>query len=56
MLKLIPLLENQHKDIGKLSDYTDQTIDRICDILEGNGEQHLRDSIDYRKHNRESKY
>ena len=56
MLKLIPLLENPHKDIGKLSDYTDQTIDRICDILEGNGEQHLRDSIDYRKHNRESKY
>lgn len=56
ILKLIPLLENPHKHMGKLSDYTDKTIDRICDILEGNGEQHLRDSIDYRKHNRESKY
>jgi len=56
ILKLIPLLENPHKDIGKISDYTDKTIDRICDILEGNGKQYLRMEVDYRKHNREYKF
>jgi len=54
--KLIPLLQNTHKNIGKISDYTDKTIDRICDILEGKGEHMLRDTVDYRKYNRESKY
>ena len=56
MTKLIPLLQNPHKNLGKISDYTDKTIDRICDIIEGNGEQYLRMSTDYRKHNRETKY
>ena len=45
---------SQH--MGKISDWTDKTIDRICDILEGKGEQWLRMSTDYRKHTRESKY
>lgn len=54
--KLIPLLMHPHKDMGKISDYTDRTIDRICDILEGRGEQHLRMSTDYRNHLRESKF
>ena len=54
--KLDKLLEKPHKDIGKISDYTDKTIDRICDILEGKGEQYLRMSTDYRKHTRESKF
>lgn len=54
--KLDKLLEKPHKDIGKISDYTDKTIDRICDILEGKGEQYLRMSADYRKHTRESKF
>jgi hypothetical protein len=42
--------------IGKISDWTDKTIDRICDILEGKGEQWLRMTADYRKHTHESKY
>jgi len=41
---------------GKISDWTDGTIDRICDILEGEGEQWLRMSTDYRKHTKENKY
>ena len=54
--KLERLLEFPHTLIGKISDYTDGTIDRICDILEGKGEHMLRMSTDYRKHTRESKY
>jgi len=54
--KLIPLLENAHKNMGKISDYTDKTIDRICDILEGNGKPYLRMDVDYRKYNRENKF
>jgi hypothetical protein len=47
---------NEHPRIGQISDWTDKTIDRICDILEGKGEEWLRMSTDYRKHTRESKY
>lgn len=54
--KLEKLLKKPHEDMGKISDYTDCTIDRICDIIEGNGEQYLRMSTDYRKHTREAKY
>lgn len=54
--KLETLLKKQHINMGKISDYTDRTIDRICDILEGKGEQYLRMSPDYRKHTKESKY
>jgi glycosyltransferase involved in cell wall biosynthesis len=55
-VKLVKLLLNPHKDIGKISDWTDTTIDRICDIIEGKGEQWLRMSTDYRKHTKENKY
>jgi len=41
---------------GKISDWTNGTVDRICDIIEGTGEQWLRMSTDYRKHTHESKY
>jgi hypothetical protein len=54
--KLDVLLQRQHKNIGQISDYNDKTIDRICDIIEGKGEQYLRMSTDYRKHTREAKY
>jgi len=56
MDKLHSLLRYPHHNLGKISDWTDSTIDRICDILEGKGEQWLRMSTDYRKHTRESKY
>jgi hypothetical protein len=54
--KLVPLLEHPHANMGKFSAWNDGTIDRICDILEGTGEQWLRMSTDYRKHTHESKY
>lgn len=54
--KLDPLLRKAHINMGKISDYTDGTIDRICDILEGKGGEYLRISSDYRKHTREAKY
>lgn len=54
--KLNVLLEDPHPNMGKISNWTDSTIDRICDIMEGKGEQWLRMTKDYRKYNRESKY
>ena len=54
--KLIPLLNNPHENQGRISDWTNGTIDRICDIMEGKGEQWLRMSTDYRKHTHESKF
>lgn len=56
MNKLYTLLSEPHEDIGKISDHTDKTVDRICDILEGNGEQWNRSGSDYRKYVREAKY
>jgi hypothetical protein len=54
--KLRRLLQEPHKNMGKISDYNDSTIDRIVDILQGSGEDMLRMSVDYRKHTREAKY
>ena len=56
MRKLGPLLQQPHEDQGRISDWTDGTIDRIVDILEGRGEQWRRMDVDYRKHTHESKY
>ena len=55
MTKLKNLLKWNH-NTGDISNWTDGTIDRIVDILEGNGEQWKRMSTDYRKHTHESKY
>ena len=54
--KLSYLLEKPHANMGRISDWTDKTIDRICDILEGKGEQWLRMDVDYRKHTKTGKY
>jgi hypothetical protein len=54
--KLMPLLKEPHVNMNNISRWTDGTIDRIVDILKGNGEQWKRMSTDYRKHTRESKY
>jgi hypothetical protein len=54
--KLMTLLEHPHVNMGRISTWTDGTVDRIVDILEGSGEQWLRMSTDYRKHTHESKY
>jgi len=55
MTKLKNLLKWNH-NTGDISNWTNGTIDRIVDILEGNGEQWRRMSTDYRKHTHESKY
>jgi len=56
MDKLEALLDRPHPAMGAISDYNNGTIDRIIDILQGNGEDLLRMSTDYRKHTREYKY
>ena len=56
MIKLQKLLDKPHPQIGKISDWTNNTINRIIDILEGSGDQWLRMSTDYRRHTHESKY
>ena len=56
MDKLEALLDRPHPAIGAISDYNDGTINRIIDILQGDGEDLLRMSTDYRKHTREYKY
>ena len=54
--KLNKLLEHPHPSMGTISDWTDGTIDRIIDILEGKGKKWQRMSTDYRKHTHEHKY
>jgi hypothetical protein len=54
--KLEKLLGNPHPKMGNISDHTNGTIDRICDILQGNGEQWNRSMNDYRKFTIAAKY
>jgi hypothetical protein len=54
--KLIRLLDHPNANMGKISDHNDKTIDRICDIITGQGEQYLRMGTDYRKYVSETKY
>jgi hypothetical protein len=56
LVKLTNLLKHPHNNMGKISDYTDKTIDRICDIILGHGENYLRMDPDYRMYTRETKY
>ena len=56
MNKLQPLLDAPHKDIGKISDWTNDTIDRYIDIMQGNGEQWNRNSNRYRDQVAKRKY
>ncbi len=54
--KLAKLLKAPHKNIGKVSNWSNGTIDRILDICEGNGEQWNRSNLDYRKYVADKKY
>ena len=54
--KLNLLLLAPHKKMGAISRWTSGTVDRICDIIEGKGEQWLRMSTDYRRHTHEPKF
>lgn len=56
MAKLIPLLRAPHKNQGRISDHNNGTIDRVCDIITGQGQKWLRDTKDYRRHLAPTKY
>jgi len=54
--KLEKLLVEPHQNKGKISDWTDGTIDRIIDILTGTGETWNRSNNNYRTRLLENKY
>lgn len=54
--KLDMLLDEPHHNLGLISDWTDGTIDRVIDIIEGTGEQWRRDDRRYRDHVSQAKY
>lgn len=54
--KLDKLMKKAHPRMGKISDWTNGTIDRCIDIMNGDGEQWLRAGKDYRKYTVDAKY
>lgn len=50
------LLAAEHENQGRISNWTDGTIDRICDIMEGSGEKWARNDKSYRNNLSKSKY
>jgi len=54
--KLKQLIKSESPNLGKISDWTDKTIDRCIDIMEGNGEQWNRNNMRYRNHVNGDKY
>jgi glycosyltransferase involved in cell wall biosynthesis len=54
--KLEKLLSEPHANIGKISNWTDGTINRMVDIMQGNGEQWNRAGNRYRDFVSEEKY
>lgn len=54
--KLLYLLDHENEAVGDISDWTNGTIDRCIDIMEGNGEQWRRDDMRYRDYVAEAKY
>jgi hypothetical protein len=54
--KLENLLKTPHHNMGLISDWTDGTVDRIVDILEGKGESWNRAGNRYRDHVSQAKY
>jgi hypothetical protein len=55
-VKLGNLLYESHHNMGLISDWTDGTVDRVVDIMEGKGEQWLRSGNRYRDHVAGAKY
>ena len=54
--KIIQGLDSPGNNMGKISDWTNGTIDRMIDIMQGNGEQWLRSGNRYRDFVAEEKY
>ena len=54
--KILQSIKAPSKNMGKISDHTNGTIDRMLDIMQGTGEQWLRSGNRYRDHVAEEKY
>lgn len=54
--KMIHLLNAPHKNIGKISNWTSGTMDRILDIMLGEGNMWLRNDVRYRDETSVNKY
>jgi hypothetical protein len=54
--KMCNLLWEPHHNMGLISDWNNGTIDRIVDIMSGNGEKWNRDGNRYRDHVSQAKY
>jgi len=54
--KILAGVEAPSDKMGKISDWTNSTIDRMVDIMQGTGEQWLRSGNRYRDHVAEEKY
>ena len=54
--KILAGVEAPSDKMGKISDWTNGTIDRMVDIMQGTGEQWLRSGNRYRDHVAEEKY
>jgi len=54
--KIFRHLNEPHKNMGKISAWTSGTMDRILDIMLGNGEQWRRDDVRYRDNTLVNKY
>lgn len=54
--KLVILLKSPHKNMNKISDWSDKTIDRCLDIMEGSGEKWNRSDKHYRNQIAQPKY
>jgi glycosyltransferase involved in cell wall biosynthesis len=54
--KIMSGLDVPSENMGKISDWNNGTIDRMIDIMQGNGEQWLRSGNRYRDHVAERKY
>jgi glycosyltransferase involved in cell wall biosynthesis len=54
--KMQNLLREPHHNMGLISDWNDGTVDRVVDIISGNGEQWNRAGNRYRDHTAKAKY
>lgn len=54
--KLFSLLKEPHDKTGEISNWTDKTVDRYVDIMQGNGEQWARNNSRYRDNVATNKY
>lgn len=54
--KLLNLLAQPHRNGGRISQWTGQTVDRIVSIMRGTGEEWNRSGLDYRRHVATAKY